>query len=214
MADNYLENRYEETHGNHARKVVVKRVGPSLDTLLKSNRSYRGYDAKRAVPEETLKKIVSVNCWIPSARNQQALRFKTVFNPDETGMVLRHIKLGAALPQLHLPFPGTEPQAFIIVCSTMQPNPMLYVDAGISVQSMLLKAVELGLNGLVIAAFNKAEIRIALQLPYDPLLIVAIGKGAENIQCVPIEEKESHAYYRQDGVHYVPKLQLDTLLIP
>lgn len=213
MADNYLENRYEETHGSHARKVVVKRVGASLDTLLKKNRSYRGYDARQEVSEETLRKIVSVNCWTPSARNQQALRFKTVFSSDETEKVLRHVKLGGALPELHLPFPGTEPRTFVIVCGTVEPTPMLYVDAGISVQSMLLKAVELGLNGLVIAAFNKSEIRKELQLPYDPLLIVALGKGAETIQCVPIGETDSHAYYRQDGVHYVPKLQLETLLI-
>ncbi len=213
MADNYLENRYEETHGKHAQKVIVKRVGQSLDSLLKKNRSCRGYDKRQAVSEETLEKIVAVNALLPSARNQQLLRFKLVTAETGAEKVLQNVKMGGALPQLHLPLPGTEPQAFIIVCSMAEPNPMVYVDAGISVQSMLLKAVDLGLNGLIIAAFNKQEIREAFALPHEPLLIVAIGKSCETITCVPIEASENHAYYRKDGVHYVPKVKPSELLI-
>ena len=38
-------------------------------------------------------------------------------------------------------------------------------------------------------------------------------KGAERIELVEIGAGESRAYYRRDGVHYVPKLRLDDLLI-
>ena len=41
MADNYLEKRYEETLGSNRPKV--KRIGHSVDDLLKKNRSIRGY---------------------------------------------------------------------------------------------------------------------------------------------------------------------------
>ena len=92
-------------------------------------------------------------------------------------------------------------------------NRMVDIDLGISAQSMLLKAVEMGLNGIIIGAFHKENIRNALSLPYDPLIILAIGKGAENIRCVPISAGESHAYYRQDGVHYVPKVRWEELLV-
>ena len=213
MADNYLENRFEETHGKNARKVVVKRVGQTLDSLLKKNRSHRGYDVNYPVTADMLKKIVGVNCLLSSARNQQVLRFKLVTGENGAEQMLKNVKMGGALPELHLPFPGTEPGAYIIVCSSVTPNPMVYVDAGISVQSMLLKAVDLGLNGIVIAAFNKTEIQRDFSLPYEPILVVAIGKGTEKIECVPIEPSESHAYYRKEGVHYVPKLTLDSLLI-
>jgi len=126
---------------------------------------------------------------------------------------MENIKLGGALPELHLPFPGTEPEAFIIVSSTVKEDKFVDIDLGISVQSMLLKAVEMGLNGIVIGAFNKANIVEAFGLPYEPLLIVAIGKGGEKIKLVSIGQDEKHAYYREDGVHYVPKLKLSDLLI-
>lgn len=65
--------------------------------------------------------MIEVNTRIPSARNQQVLRFRPVL-ADEAHKVLPHIRLGGALPALRLPFPGTEPNAFIIICSTVEEN--------------------------------------------------------------------------------------------
>ena len=213
MADNYLENRYDELFGSGRKKTVVKHVGQSLDSLLKKNRSYRGYDKKTLVTQEQLRKIVAVNPLLPSGRNQQALRFKLVTHDTGAEKVLANIKLGGALPELHLPFEGTEPEAFIIICSTVPENKILDIDLGISAQSMLLKAVEMGLNGIMIGAYNKENIKKEFDLPYEPVLIVAIGKGTENIRLVEINEDESHKYYRQDGVHFVPKVKLEQLIL-
>ena len=89
----------------------------------------------------------------------------------------------------------------------------LDIDLGIAAQSMLLKAVEMGLNGICIGAFNAEQVREALQLPYPPLLIIAIGKGTDKISLTKISPSDSHAYYRNEGTHYVPKVQLDDLII-
>lgn len=220
MADNYLEKRYEETLGNG--KIRVKKIGHTVDELLTKNRSTRGYKKAYKVSRSELERIAGVCTRIPSARNQQVLRFRLVtkdtpLRPSGTSpnlgeeqacaRVLSLVKMGAALPELHLPFPGTEPEAFIVVCSTVAENPMVDIDLGIAAQSMLLKAVEMGLNGLIIAAFNRAKLQEALSLPYPPLLVLAIGKGDEHIELKPIDEGESHAYYREGGVHYVPKVR-------
>lgn len=208
-----MEKKLDEFH-NGKKKTVIKPVGQSLDTLLLKNRSYRGYDKQRVVSIETLKSIVGVNNKIPSARNQQVLRFKLVTRDSGADTVLANIKLGGALPELHLPLQGTEPEAFIIVCSTIAENKLVDIDAGIAVQSMLLKAVELGYNGIIIGAFNKERITEAFQLPYEPLLILAIGKGIESIRLTEIGENDDHRYYRQDGTHYVPKVKIEDLLLP
>lgn len=210
MADGYLEKKFDAAFGPEARKVVVKRV--SLDKLLEKNRSYRGYQKDYVMKREMLERIVAVNTKLPSARNQQVLRFKLVTRDTGADKVLANIKLGGALPELHLPFPGMEPEAFIIVCSMVEENKFVDIDLGISVQSMLLKAVEMGLNGIVIGAFDKVSVKRDFELKYEPLLIVAVGKGAETIQTVAIGETENHAYYRKDGIHYVPKLTLEVLL--
>ncbi len=209
MADNYLENRYEEVFGN-GKKPHHHTF--SLDRLLEKNRSVRGYNRDVTISDEVLRRIVAVNSKIPSARNQQALRFRIVTGED-TNKVLKNIKMGGALPELHLPFAGTEPPAYIIVCADKEPDKFTYIDLGISLQSMLLKAVEIGLNGLIICAFNKEAITEELQLPLTPLAVLAIGKSAENIELVRISPSDSRAYYRKDGVHYVPKIGVEDLII-
>lgn len=211
MADNYLEKRYEETLGSG--KIRVKKIGHTVDELLLKNRSTRGYKKAYRVSRAELERITAVCSRIPSARNQQVLRFGLVTHDSGADQVLPLVKMGAALPELHLPFPGTEPEAFIVVCSTIEENPMVDIDLGIAAQSMLLKAVEMGLNGLIIAAFNRTKLQEVLALPYPPLLVLAIGKGDERIELTPIGERESHAYYRKEGIHYVPKVRAGELII-
>lgn len=212
MADGYLEKRYDEVFGSGVRKTVVKRV--NLDTLMEKNRSYRGYDPSFVVRLEMLERIVAVNMRIASAKNQQVLRFKLVTKETGAEHIISNMKLGGLLPELHLPFPGTEPEAFIIICSTISENKFVDIDLGIAAQSMLLKATEMGLNGIMIGAFNKAKITEAFQLPCEPLLILAIGKGHEKIKLVSIKEDENKAYYRDEkGTQYVPKLSLSSLII-
>lgn len=209
MADNYLENREQAVR---ERRPVVKRVNASLDTLLRRNRSYRGYDQSRVVTLKDLRQIVSVATLVGSGKNQQRLRYRMVTG-EEASAVLPNIVLGAALPEEHLPKPGTEPQAFIVVCCTGEENKVVDIDLGIAAQSMLLKATEMGLGGIFILNFKADAIRSALNLPSKPIAVIAIGKGAENIYLLPVRSGASLDYYRREGVHFVPKLTLDDILI-
>ena len=209
MADNYLEKRFEEFR--NPEKKVVRKGGPSLDSLLLRNRSTRGFSHGRKVSEEELRKIVEVNTRIASSKNQQALRFKIVCDAEGAALINSHIKIGALWPGL--PLPGTEPPAFIVVYGTHAEDASLDIDLGISLQSMSLKAVEMGLNCLMIRAFNREA---TLSFPGTeglvPLAVLAVGKSAERIFLVPRAEG-SHDYYRQEGIHYVPKLPLEKILV-
>ena len=209
MADNYLENKFEEFKNRPAAK---KRTA-SLGTLLRQNRSYRGYDKTCVVTQAQLRRIAEVCTKVPSGRNQQVLRFKLLTRDSGSEKMQGLYKLGGALPELHLPFPGTEPEAFIIICSAVEPDKWVHMDVGIFAQSMLLKAVELGLGGICIGAFNKAAVQEAFALPCEPVLVLAIGKAAEHIELVPVRAGEPLKYYRENGVHYVPKIVVDDLLL-
>ena len=210
MADNYLEKRMEQYRSHLAASPSAKKEG--LATLLLKNRSTRGYDASYIVRADQLRRIVTVNNKLASARNRQVLRFRLVAS-DEAQKVLPFIRMGAGLKEMQLPVEGTEPNAFIVVCSTIEPRNSTFVDLGISAQSMLLQAVEMGLNGLCMMDFDAAGLVGSLQLPYNPLLVVAIGKSAEKIQLVDIKEVDDHSYYREGGVHYVPKVVVEDLII-
>ena len=212
MADNYLERKMEEYRARTAAAQGSRRPLATLSRLLLKNRSHRGYDANFIVREDQLRRIIAVNAKIPSARNQQVLRFRPVLS-GEAQKVLAHIRLGEALPHLHLPLPGTEPNAFIIVCSTAAEVRYVDIDLGISAQSMLLQAAEIGLNGICIGAFDKERIRQEFGLKWEPLLILAIGRGIEKIELVPIGADGDRAYYREGGTHYVPKVRPEDLTI-
>lgn len=208
MADGYLERRMEEF--NSGAKKKAKHI--SLDMLFENNRSVRGYKKDFVVRRDMLERIVGVNTKIASGKNQQALRFKLVTKGEDADFVLENVKLGGMLPELHLPFKGTEPEAFVIVCGSVPENKILDIDLGISLQSMSLKATEMGLNALIICAFNKGNITEHFGLQYEPLAILAVGKSAENIKLKPISPDESKAYFREDNVHFVPKLKLEDII--
>ena len=195
MADDYLGRKMEEYLARTASGPCNRRPLATLGRLLLKNRSHRGYDARFVVRGDQLRRIIGVNAKIPSARNQQVLRFRPVL-ADEAPKVLPHIRLGGALPELHLPLPGTEPNAFIIICSTVAEDRYVDIDLGIC-----------------IGAFDKEQIRRKFGLDAEPLLILALGKGIEKIELTEIGSGGDRAYYRKNGTHYVPKVRLEDLLI-
>lgn len=202
----------EEYFSRPSREHKSAKPLAALSRLLLKNRSHRGYDTRFVVRDDQLRRIIGVNARVPSARNQQVLRFRPVLS-DEAPKVLEHIRLGGALPELDLPLPGTEPNAFIVVCATVPENRWVDIDLGISVQSMLLQAIEIGLNGVCIGAFDKKEIMRELRLDLEPLLILAFGKGVEKIELTESGADADHDYYRSGGIHYVPKIRPEALII-
>lgn len=211
MADNYIEKRMEEiASGRGVRSSVMS--GNTLDTLIYRNRSTRGFDSTYIVNIRQLRAIVSVCARVASARNQQKIRFHLVLN-DRADLVIPLVGMGGALPDLHLPLKGTEPNAYIVIC-TKEPNAsFIEFDEGIAAQTMLLKATEMGLNGLIIKCFDRAQLAEVLGLEYTPLTVIAIGRSIEKPELVTVREGESLQYYRQDGKHIVPKINCEDLII-
>ena len=209
MADNYLGRKMEEYEAQKCASVRTRRV--SLVSLLTKNRSTRGFDSSFKVRKDQLLSLVEAARLAPSAMNQQALRYRLV-TEEEAPLVLPHLRLGTALPDMKLPLEGTEPNAFVVICATKEGR-FVDIDLGVATQSILLRAVEMGLNGVCIAAFDPEAVQKALQLPLVPQLLIAIGRSAERIEVVDIAEGESQTYYRRNGVHFVPKLRTEELII-
>ena len=209
MADNYLGRKMEEYEAQKCASVRTRRV--SLQALLAKNRSTRGFDTSFKVRKDQLLSLVEAARLAPSAMNQQVLRYRLV-TADEAHLIVPHIRLGRALPELNLPLEGTEPNAFVVICSDKESR-WVDMDLGIATQTMLLRAVEMGLNGICIAAFDHEAVSKALNLTVAPQLILAIGRSAERIEVVDIAEGESTTYYRKNGTHFVPKLRTEELIL-
>lgn len=221
MADNYLEKRYEEVFGSGARKVTVKHSTPSLNTLLVKNRSIRRYRQDFTVTEEQLRTIVEVNVKLGSAMNRQALRFRIVTDNAEGEINAASTdKVNALRDILFREQARSESaRAYIIVYSTIPEERYIDIDLGISLQSMALKAAELGLNCLIKGNIDKDGLSSLFGTGdgLEPVAVLCVGKAAESVFLKPVSADSSGEPdlkpYTKEGVHYVPKLQMDTILL-
>ena len=206
MADNYLEKRYEEVFGaGAAKKSPVKHGTPSLSTLLVKNRTVRRYKQDAHVTAEQLRSIVEVNTKIASAMNRQALRYRLVTGDDVAplrGILFRE------------PARSEAATAFIVIYTAIPEDRYIDIDLGISLQSMALKATELGLNCLIKGNIDRGLIKeLFHDTVNEPLAVLCIGKAAESVFLKPVEDSSDLTPYTKDGVHYVPKLRLDDIVI-
>ena len=190
-----------------------------LKELILKNRSCRGYAQTPRPTEEELKELADCARLCPSASNRQPLRCRLVNDQAECAALQAATRWGGALRELHLPYPGTEATALLVLCydsASAKDSPMLRIDTGIAAQTVLLRATEMGYSGLMIAAFEPDGVKRALTLPegFEPVLVIALGKGAETIVLEDRADGEERAYWRDEkGVHHVPKVPLEKFII-
>lgn len=190
-----------------------------LKDLVIKNRSYRGFDENYSFTKEQLESYIDLTRYTASSVNAQPLKYKIVFEKNEVEAVRPLTRWARALPDMVLPHPNMHATAFIIICqdTDISPNLARYQkDIGIVAQTITLAAVEDGLGGCMIGNFTPDEVKETLNLAENltPMLIIALGKPAEEIVIKEIDNGESTKYYRDENdVHYVPKRKLKDILI-
>lgn len=187
--------------------------------LVIANRSYRGYDETYKITREELLELVDCARLAPSSVNAQPFKYFLAWEPMEVGTIQSLTKWAGLLPQMQLPHEGMCPTGFIVICQDLTVSESLsryQKDVGIVAQTMLLAAVEKGLDGCMIGNFGAEAVKSALHLEDNlmPILIVALGKPKEEIVLTELENGESTKYYRDENdVHYVPKRKLEDVII-
>lgn len=189
-----------------------------LKELIAASRSFRSFDRSVPLSREQLTSFVECARLSPSSRNLQALKFRFVLQSKECEAVLSHTKWAGLLPDLQIPPEHHEPTAYIVICfdCTLFEHPAAFArDVGICAQSIMLAATEAGFGGCMIGSFSASGIRETLQLPehLSPQLILALGKPDEAVELTDLAPDGSVAYYRENGVHFVPKRSLEELIL-
>ena len=185
--------------------------------LVKKNRSTRGYDESRPVTKEELLEIVDTARLYPSGANLQPVKYAIVYEEKDVKAFREMTGLGGYLPELHLPFPGTAPMGYLVFMgdSNLNKNPQsISMDVGITAQTAALCACDMGHSVCMIGNFKKAEVTEYLGLPENltPYLLMAVGKGIEEIEIVDPKEGSIRYYRDENGKHYVPKRTLEEVL--
>jgi nitroreductase len=187
-----------------------------LKELVKKNRSYRRFDENFKIDLDTLKELVGLARLSASGANLQPLKYVLSCAPQINEKIFSTLAWAAYLKDWAGPEKGQRPSAYIIVLHDKEVSGGAGVDHGIACQTMLLGAVEKGLGGCMLGSINREELRAILKLQdrYDILLVLALGKPAEEVAIEEIGFDGDIKYYHdKDGVHHVPKRSLEDLII-
>ncbi len=180
-----------------------------------ASRTVRTFDESSPVSREMLLSLIDTARLSPSAMNAQPLRYKPVTDKDTVETLVSMTKYGGALPDLKLPPDGHHPTAFIAVCAdTEVTGRFAMFDAGLACQSLMLKASEEGIGGVILASFVPEKVAELLSLGerYVPLVLIALGKPDEQVRLTDADG--STKYYRdENNVHVVPKRRLEDILL-
>jgi nitroreductase len=187
-----------------------------FEALVKKNRSYRRFDQNHPISKETLEALVelAINC--PSGGNRQSLRFVGSVSPEMNQKIFNTVGWAAYLPEWPGPADGERPTGYIIILAEPSAWKWVMADLGIAAQTILLEAVNRGLGGCMMGNIKKKALHDLIDMPQgmEAVLVIALGKPAEQIVLEPVPDSGSIKYYRtEDGVHHVPKRSLRELLL-
>ena len=187
-----------------------------LTDLLVKTRSYRRFDESVKISQAVLRDLIDATRYCPSAANRQPLKYRLVFEENETAQVFDCLKFAAYLSDWSGPAEGERPTAYVVVLGDENVSKFSEVDAGIAMQTILLRATELGFGGCILASVQREKLRevLALDERFHIGYVIALGKPAETCVIEPLGKDGDIKYYRDaDGVHHVPKRNLDDLLV-
>lgn len=181
--------------------------------LVLKNRSTRAFDPARRISREELEQLVDLARLTPSAVNLQPLKYLLSWQEETNALILAHTAWAGLLKDISLPPEGKGPAGYIVICTDTRIAKNAATDVGIAAQTILLGAAEKGLSGCMIGAIDpKLHDLLGLKEQYRISLIVALGRGAEDIRLVETRGNDT-AYYREGDAHYVPKRPLEEILI-
>ena len=187
-----------------------------IKELILKNRSYRRFYEEKLIEISILKELVNLARLSPSGGNIQALRYILVNTKEQNDKINKHIFWAGYYKDWDGPSEGEKPSAYIVVVKDTNLKKDLSQDEGISVQSILLGAVEIGLGGCIIANINRKKLAEKLNLDekYEIALVLALGYPKEEVVIETVNEAGDIKYWRDESeVHHVPKRSLDELIL-
>ena len=186
-----------------------------LRDLLLKNRSYRRFYQEAEISMETLKDLIALSRITPSAANKQPLKYILSVEKEKNAEIFSTLAWAGYLPQWKGPEEGERPSAYIIVLGDTDIAKQYSIDPGITIQSILLGAVEKDYGGCIFASIDKKSLRAVLSLPerFEILYVIALGKPKETVVLDTIKDNDIKYWREENGTHHVPKRSMEELIL-
>ncbi len=187
-----------------------------MKDIIKNNRSYRRFLPEIFIDKDQLIDLVDSARFIPSAMNQQVLRYRLSTSPETNSLIFSTLKWGGYIEGWDGPAETERPSAYIIILSEGGTEQYLPFDVGIAAQTIMLDAVSRGLTGCMLGSVDRAALREKLNISdiYQIQLVLALGEPSERVEIEEIGKDDDKKYWRDDAdVHHVPKVRTEDLIV-
>lgn len=187
-----------------------------LKDIITKNRSYRRFDQNYKIDKQTLTELVDLARLSATGANLQPLKFFLSCDEQTNAAIFETLGWAGYLTDWPGPQDGERPSAYIVILGDTEIRKSFGCDYGIAAQSILLGAVEKELGGCMIATIKKQQLAQAIKLDskFEILLVIALGKPAEQVVIETNTDDGSIKYWRdENNVHHVPKRKLEDLII-
>ena len=186
-----------------------------LKELVLKNRSYRKFHAELSVSPEKLRSLVDLARNTPSSKNLQPLKYILVHDKPVSDRVFSCLGWAKHLKDWDGPSPEEQPPAYIIMLLDKTVSMEAGIDAGIAAQTILLGATESGLGGCIIRTVRRDVLMKFFGLPstIEIIQVIAIGYPNQDIILTTLPESGSTHYFEEENIHYVPKRNIEDIII-
>lgn len=187
----------------------------ALLDIIKKNRSYRRFYEDTVIPEGDLELMVEAARYSASSRNIQPLKYYICNSREMNGKIFPTLAWAGYLTEWDGPMEGERPSAYIVQLLDKNISATASCDHGITAQSILLQAVELGYGGCIIASVKRDTLSAIIGLPenLEILQVLALGKPKEEVVVDDMVNNEYKYWREENGIHHVPKRTLDELIV-
>ncbi len=187
--------------------------------LVTAARTCRRFRQSEGMPGGTLDWLVECARRTPCGSNAQILRFALVESPEGCAAIYPALKWAAFFKDWDGPDEGERPAGYVIILIKTEFLRAVNkaIDIGIAAQTIQLAAQSRDIGCCMLLSFNHDSIKQTLDIPedYEPVLVLALGLQKEiRVMDTATDEEGATRYWRDDkGVHHVPKLPLERLVI-
>ncbi len=181
--------------------------------LTEKARSYRRFQENKPLSSGLLRTMVGAAAMAPCTSNYQRLRFSIIVGEDNRNTLFSGIGWAGYITDWSGPVPGERPSAYIVIHAPEKQEFFTGIDAGIAASHIVLAGAAMGVGSCILLNYDADAVnRTSPAEGYKPVLLIALGYPGETV--VLEKNTEKIRYWRDEkGVHHVPKLPLETLIL-
>ena len=172
--------------------------------LAKKTRSVRKFDENVRLTDEEIMHLMDIVSVLPVSRNRASYSFYHATG-DEAKRIYPHMRWAMNIPEWEGPAEGERPGSLLLVLTEdVSPSPMNCVNLGIAALGIVMGAREMGYSACILRSIDHNHIARKLGLKKTVQLVIALGKGTQEVTIEPYEGSDKY-WMDEDGGQHVPK---------